>query len=39
MRFKMGVVIMVIIMAGKLSWNIKIGGKLLIPTAGGGQKS
>jgi len=39
MRFKMGVVIMVIIMAGKLSGNIKIGGRLLIPTAGGGQKS
>ncbi len=39
MRFKMGVIIMVIIMVGKLSGNIKIGGRLLIPIAGGGQKS
>ena len=39
MRFKMGVVILIIIMSGKLSGNIKIDGTLLIPTAGDGQKS
>lgn len=39
MRFKMGLIIMVFIMAGKLSGNIKVAGRLLIPAAGGVEKS
>jgi len=39
MWVKMGVVIMVIVMHCQLSGNIKITGKLLIPTTGGGEKS